>query len=273
MTLLVRDEEDIIQANIDYHLAQGVDFFIITDNLSIDRTSEILENYTSSGKFWIIREHSDDYNQGMWVTRMARLAADHGADWVINSDADEFWWPIHGNLKTCFEQIPPEVGVVEVQRHNFACILGDDPFWSRMIWREKISRNSKGQLLPSKVAHRSSACVEVKQGNHAVSGVEPDEIGKAPLEILHFPLRNPSQFINKIRNGGAAYQRNAVLGSNVGGTWRQLYEELERHGNLDTYLAASIHDPQRLTNRLGTGELIPDRRLADFLLQLSPASQ
>jgi hypothetical protein len=38
MTLLCRDEEDIVGYNIAYHLAQGVDFVIATDNASQDRT-------------------------------------------------------------------------------------------------------------------------------------------------------------------------------------------------------------------------------------------
>jgi|HubBroStandDraft_4_1064222.scaffolds.fasta_scaffold15179_1 hypothetical protein len=45
MTLLARDEEDILASNLDFHVAHGVDFFIATDNLSVDRTSEILRSY------------------------------------------------------------------------------------------------------------------------------------------------------------------------------------------------------------------------------------
>ena len=45
MTLLVRDEADIIEANLRYHRAQGVDFFVVGDNGSEDGTLEILERY------------------------------------------------------------------------------------------------------------------------------------------------------------------------------------------------------------------------------------
>ena len=38
MALKVRDEEDVIEHNLRYHRAQGVDFFIVTDNGSVDRT-------------------------------------------------------------------------------------------------------------------------------------------------------------------------------------------------------------------------------------------
>ena len=78
MTLLVRDEEDIVRENLDFHLAQGVDQVIVTDNGSEDATVEILREYESQGALRLLLEPSDDYSQGRWVTRMARLAADRG---------------------------------------------------------------------------------------------------------------------------------------------------------------------------------------------------
>ena len=99
MTLLARDEADIVDSWLAFHLNAGADFVIATDNRSQDGTTEILERYARSGHVHLIREPGEDLRQDEWVTRMARLAAtDYGADWVINSDADEFWWPRGASL-------------------------------------------------------------------------------------------------------------------------------------------------------------------------------
>lgn len=109
LTLLVRDEEDIIRENVLYHLDRGVDFVIVTDNLSVDRTADILREFVDQGVMAVIREDDDTYAQSRWVTRMARLAkTEHGADWVINSDADEFWWARSGNLKDAVQTVHPD---------------------------------------------------------------------------------------------------------------------------------------------------------------------
>ena len=76
MTLLARNEADIVDAQIAFHLHAGVDFVIATDNDSDDGTTEILERYERAGVLHLLREGGDDMRQQEWVTRMAR----HGRD-------------------------------------------------------------------------------------------------------------------------------------------------------------------------------------------------
>ena len=45
MTLLVRDEEDIIEDNLLFHLNQGIDFVVVTDNRSVDVRSRALTSF------------------------------------------------------------------------------------------------------------------------------------------------------------------------------------------------------------------------------------
>jgi hypothetical protein len=109
MTLKVRDEEDVIEDNLRFHRALGVDFFVVTDNGSVDRTPEILARYEDAGLARVLRDESGDLRTlgAEWYTRMGRMAAtEYGADWVIHNDADEFWWPLSGNLKQALAAVP-----------------------------------------------------------------------------------------------------------------------------------------------------------------------
>ena len=64
MTILAKDEVDIIEYQLRYHKHMGVDGFIVTDNNSSDGTREIFDKYKEKG--WIkeiIDEKSSEYKQ------------------------------------------------------------------------------------------------------------------------------------------------------------------------------------------------------------------
>jgi glycosyltransferase involved in cell wall biosynthesis len=85
LTLLCRNEADIVRSIIEFHLKRGVDFIIATDNASTDETAEILRSYSNKGCLRLLHEPAHTHDQAKWVSRMASLAVeDYDADWIIN---------------------------------------------------------------------------------------------------------------------------------------------------------------------------------------------
>jgi glycosyltransferase involved in cell wall biosynthesis len=267
MTLLVRDEQDILRENLDFHLAHGVDEIILMDNRSVDGTADIAREYERAGYLHYTFQPRDDYAQGRWVTQMARRAVDElHADWVINNDADEFWWPHAGSLKDAFASLGPEPVAATAERTNFVTRSDDGaPFWQRMDVRSVASVNALGERLAGKSAHRAVPDVVVGQGNHYVfvnGQLAPR--APAPVTILHFPVRSPAQFFNKIAKGGAAYARNTELPHSAGLAWRHLYQ-LYLDGRLDEAYESVLLSDEQIAGGLAAGELVRDQRLIDAL--------
>ena len=217
MTLLVRNEQDVIAENILFHHHQGVDGFIVMDNLSTDATVEIVRDLAQSIPIELRHQCDDTYSQSVWVTEMACAAAtDHGADWVINNDADEFWLFPGLDARAYLDRLPADVSNVVLQRHNAVLIRdeswnGFDAHPSFSVLYERKSLNQLGSPLPGKCLHRASSQINVHQGNHSVSGVSGQTLHCDRAHILHLPYRRFEQYQSKIRLGGAAYARNTQL--------------------------------------------------------------
>ena len=276
LTVLCRDEADILESMLRFHLAQGVDRIIATDNGSVDGSLEILQRFERRGQLTLLQEAEQTHDQAVWVTRMARMAAAMGADWVINSDADEFWWPQQGTLKSSLEQVPTNVEGLLVERTNFLPPVrnnGDQrPFYERQTLRERVSRNSLGKALPPKLIHRAHADVEITDGNHSaqVGGTPITAITNAGIEILHVPIRSYEQLERKIRQGAEALERNQRIGPGIGDSWRKIYANHLRQGTLPAYYDSLRPNPASIAAQIMRGELIDDRRLQKALGQPLP---
>jgi hypothetical protein len=271
MTLLVRNEEDILPAFLAYHFANGVDFIIATDNLSTDNSAAILKEYEREGRLLYIYEPDDNFDQSKWVTKMARLAAlKYDADWVINSDADEFWWPEnHSSIKEALASIDSNIRFIDVERTNFLPLPEDKqnnrPFWETMTIRDKASTNSLGHPLPPKVCHRAHPRIYIYYGNHKAQLLaESDSVTQNELTIFHFPLRSLDQFTDKIVNGAEAISRNDKVKPNTGITWKESYKLHKQQRLTDHYNEQTLQEPA-LSEGLKSGKYVEDKRLYHVL--------
>ena len=269
MTLLARNEADIVDAQVAFHLHAGVDFVIATENRSDDRTAEILERYEREGVLLLFREHGDDMRQDEWVTRMARLAAtDFGADWVINADADEFWWPRGGTLKDVLGLVPERFGVVRgCWRHFLPRPDGGSDFAERMTVRlcTPASPGYKATIYHAhqKVAHRADPDVEIERGNHNAigRGLEPFR-SWYPIEVLHFSFRSVAQLERKALGGWVRSPEYERTEHHI------ILDEAFHEGRLEAFYAAIAVSDAQLERRVAAGTLAVDTRLRDALRTL-----
>lgn len=261
MTLVVRDEIDVVDAQMAYHLGAGVDFVIATDHDSVDGTTEVLERYEREGRLLLIREEGE-MRDSEWRTRMARLAAlEHGADWVINTDADEFWMPRRGTLKEALAAVPVTHGIVWALTRHFVPRPGSDPFAERMTARVSSAAAINDPTSPyrphAKAAHRADPDVVVSFGSHTVFSRRlrplPDW---HPADVFHFPFRTLDQYANK---GVRRAHGDKPLGQYV-----RAYQAAEEGRLADRYRSLVVEDAT-LERGVAAGTLVVDERLRDAL--------
>jgi hypothetical protein len=269
VTVLARDEADIVDAQVSFHLNAGADFVIATDNRSQDGTTEILESYAREGVLHLIHEPAEGLRQSEWVTRMARMAATaFGADWVINTDADEFWWPRGASLKDVLAAVPQRYGIVQAFWRSFVPRPDDGEFFAermtaRVSQQAPINDPTSFYRPVKKVAHRADSQVVVGRGNHGLVGSTLLPLPSwYPMEVLHFPLRSRAQWMRKVELQGVAFTQHI---DRVGTGYHLKGYDALQSGRIDQHHESMVVDDEAAARGLEGGTLATDTRLRDAL--------
>ena len=238
---MMRDERDIIRSTV-ARMMQQVDQIIVADNGSIDGTREILDRFGIQ----VVDDPEPGYYQSEKMTRLARMAMEQGADWIVPFDADEVWIPAerHRRIADVLADLPSEAMIAPAAVLDHVAIVGDP----------RMSEWRRPEILPlRKVACRAGEGLTIEQGNHGAKyeGVAHPLHAPGVLEIRHFPYRSAEQMIRKARNGAAAYAATDLPESS-GAHWRgygkltdeQITEVFETYfATTDPKADGLIHDP------------------------------
>lgn len=216
MTLLVKNEADIIESNIRFHAAQGVDAFLVMDNNSEDGTTDILKSLQKEFDLKLLHNTSMQYEQSKWMTGLAHQARkEMGANIVISNDADEFWSTNNGT--TLKQELKLTDATVTARRFNYMQSLTDiDNRMAFLHCKNKVINpihyskmdelNNARALLPlqkigPKVIVNPLGLMRIKGGNHKAkhlrfwAGRE-----SSCIEVHHYPIRSYEQFEANILN-------------------------------------------------------------------------
>lgn len=221
MTLLVKNEIDIIKDHVEYHLPK-VDILIVMDNCSTDGTFEYLES-VKNDKLILLTQAAQNYNQHAWVTRMVNHAIELKADWVINCDADEFFV---GDLKTVISKYANE-GFNQIYPKGSQFYITDSKSNSirNMIYRDALTV----KYSHDKVIHSTQGFKEVAPGNHWVilHKIIREFIAETyEIRIFHYHVRSWQQFKNRYVS---EFSESKYL--NMGHVWQQRYNIYKEKGD------------------------------------------
>jgi hypothetical protein len=197
----VRDEEDVIEAFVRHNLA-FLDRLIVLDNGSSDGTWSILNALKEEG---LPLDLLQDPTPGKYLSqRMTRLMREnavgqHGADWVLPLDADEFVGARDDRLiSDAAESDKP----LALPWRSYLPHESDEPGEINPVVRLRHRLQDEPNaiikvVVPSKLAGQANVMLE--QGNHELSidgrAVEP--VRQLGAWLSHYPVRSRGQFIAK----------------------------------------------------------------------------
>lgn len=207
---MVKDEEDIFLFNLVWHYHLGLRRFFIIDNLSSDRTPELIQLFAArfpDATVLTLRDPVVAYYQSRKMTAGCHFmrAMWPELQWLALVDADEFLCP-RAPLASILDRLEEDVDAVILAKSfyrltNAAQAAEDDYFFRRIPQRQPLSHSS------AKIIVRAREPDPIGQGNHRIAEQEKffstkKYVACPELTMREYPVRSFRQFARKTSNGG-----------------------------------------------------------------------
>lgn len=275
---MVKDEADIIGAQLANSYRLGLRYFVIANNASGDATRGEIERFRTEHSDTVVFVVDDPvvaYHQSDKMAALIRLgrsmlaATGVDIDWIFPLDADEFIQSFdpHQDLCDVLERLEAAGQTMLLFFHCDACspaplerfVAGDDlaAAFPVVAW---FQGGARGRIM-SKAMYRFSEDAWLWMGNHYVDRcvARPEMLApaaEAALLMLHYPFRSRQHVRSKVINGGRAF--DGMANPPGGEHWRQRYEAYRLAGEaaLDAILTgyiAEVGRRRRLMVRFAAG--------------------
>jgi glycosyltransferase involved in cell wall biosynthesis len=221
--MVVRDEEELIERNIRYHLDSGFDLVGVMDHCSQDGTPEILAAMTHHHNVVVMHDNDPVFDHGRLCNHLLNeLLQVAQVDWVFPLDADEFLHVPRG-LQAFLDQMSVEgIKYGTIEWLNAAWKSGEEallPLETKLFYRPWPERAWQHLGHFRKAFCQVHPGIEVVVGGHYFRREnEPEFFGSGPAPyivpphqavIYHYELRGRAASLYAKWRQLAEYERDS----------------------------------------------------------------
>lgn len=279
---MIRNEADLMRLSILHHSHLGIDRRLIVDNGSTDGTDRVLKEMSSRDPRVRWTRDEGPYRQSEIHTELAREAYREGADWVVQIDADEFWYAPGGDFRGVLAR--SKAGVLRAPFLNFIQRRGQTESSSGALLhmtRRAAAPVERAQdlvearqiafvekLPPRKCVSRPTAGIKIETGNHKVYEANGPIEDTDELLCLHAPIRSRAALEERVRTANRPTEAGRKRGQ---GRYRRTYlAKFEGESDLEQEWKANSYLDDHLDVYGQRHPVIYDPRLRDAVAPLIP---